>query len=138
MIIFIFTEEYESNFSINQTEFFMMEEDYIRKFVENVLIEKINFVRATFKEASIFRDRIYEVISMKQYKIVIDLTRCQFIDSTFLGALVMILKRVTERGGELKLVIPNTEAFKIMDTMGLYRVFNIYNTESEAVNSFSA
>ena len=114
----------------------MMEEDYIQKFIGDVLIEKINFVRATFKEAAIFRDRIYEVISMKQHKIIIDLSRCQFIDSTFLGALVMILKRITERGGELKLVIPNTEAFKIMNTMGLYRVFNVYSSEEEAINNF--
>lgn len=114
----------------------MMEEDYTRKFIGDVLIERINFVRATFKEAAIFRDRIYEVISMKQHKLIIDLSRCQFIDSTFLGALVMILKRITERGGELKLVIPNTEAFKIMNTMGLYRVFNIYSSEEEAINNF--
>ena len=114
----------------------MMEEDYTRKFIGDVLLERINFVRATFKEAAIFRDRIYDVISMKQHKLIIDLSRCQFIDSTFLGALVMILKRITERGGELKLVIPNTEAFKIMNTMGLYRVFNIYSSEEEAINNF--
>lgn len=116
----------------------MLEEDYTRKFVEDILIEKVNFIRATIKEASVFRDRIYETIAMKQYKIIIDLSHCEFIDSTFLGALVMILKRVTEKGGELKLVVPGSEAFEIMNTMGLYRVFNIYSTEIEAIKSFSA
>lgn len=114
----------------------MIEDDYIRKFVGDILVEKVNFVRATIKEAAVFRDRIYDIIAMKQYKIIIDLSKCEFIDSTFLGALVMILKRITEKGGELKLVVPNTESFRIMDTMGLYKVFNVYNSEYEAVKSF--
>lgn len=115
----------------------MFEDDYTRKFVGDILIEKVNFIRATIKEASVFRDRIYETIAMKQYKVIIDLSTCEFIDSTFLGALVMILKKITEKGGELKLIVPGSEAFEIMNTMGLYRVFNIYRTESEAVKSFS-
>lgn len=116
----------------------MIEDGFSRKFVGDVLVEKINFLRATLKEAAIFRDRIYETITMKQYKIVIDLSNCEFIDSTFLGALVMILKRITEKGGELKLIIPGSDAFEIMNTMGLYRVFNIYKSEIEALQSFSS
>lgn len=115
----------------------MLEDDYTRKFVGDILIEKVNFVRATIKEASEFRDRVYGTIMMKQYKIIIDLSSCEFIDSTFLGALVMILKRVTEKGGELKLIVPGSEAFEIMNTMGLYRVFNIYSSENDAIKSFS-
>ncbi len=116
----------------------MLEEDYVRRFERDILIEKVNFVRATMKEATEFRDRVYESIAMKQYKIIIDLTTCEFIDSTFLGALVMILKRISEKGGELKLVVPGSEAFEIMNTMGLYRVFNIYRTTADALKSFSA
>lgn len=116
----------------------MIEDGFSRKFVGDVLVEKVNFLRATIKEATIFRDRIYETIAMKQYKIVIDLSNCEFIDSTFLGALVMILKRITEKGGELKLVVPGSDAFEIMNTMGLYRVFNNYKSEIDALQSFSA
>lgn len=115
----------------------MIEDDFTRKFVGDVLIEKVNFVRATIKEAQVFRDRLYDSIAMKQYKIVVDLSRCEFIDSTFLGALVMVLKKITEKGGELKLIVPSSEAFEIMNTMGLYRVFNIYPDEKQAVNSFN-
>ncbi len=116
----------------------MIEEDFSRKFVDDVLIEQVNFCRATIKEATVFRDRVYESIAMKQYKIIVDLSKCEFIDSTFLGALAMILKRITEKGGELKLIVPSSEAFEIMNTMGLYRVFNIYSTEEQAVESFSS
>lgn len=115
----------------------MLEEDYTRRFEGDILIEKVNFVRATIKEASEFRDRVYESIAMKQYKIIVDLSTCEFIDSTFLGALVMILKRISEKGGELKIVVPGTEAFEIMNTMGLYRVFNIYHSTTDALRSFS-
>jgi len=97
----------------------MIEDDYSRKFVGNVLIEKVNFIRATIKEASAFRDRIYDSIAMKQYKIIIDLRRCEFIDSTFLGALVMILKRITDKGGsvpvENSVVIVMTKWNKILE-----------------------
>lgn len=114
----------------------MMEDDFLREHINDVLIEKVNITRATIKEAGIFKERLFAVVLMGQKKIIIDLSECNFIDSTFLGALVIILKRISEKGGELKIVQPKTQAVALIKQIGLYRVFNLYNTTSDALKSF--
>lgn len=111
-------------------------EDFSREIMGDVLIESVNFSRATFKEAGLFKDRLVYDILTNNFKIVIDLSSCGYIDSTFLGALVVVLKKMTERGGEIKYVIPQPSALYLFKITGLYGVLNLYKNRSEAVESF--
>jgi anti-anti-sigma factor len=112
-------------------------EDFTRDVVGDVLIEKVNFTRATFKEAQEFKDRLVYDILMNNEKIIIDLCSCEYIDSTFLGALVVILKKMAERSGEIKYVIPQPSALYLFKITGLYGVLNLYRTRDEAIESFA-
>jgi anti-anti-sigma factor len=112
-------------------------EDFTRDVVGDVLIEKVNFTRATFKEAQEFKDRLVYDILMNNEKIIIDLSSCEYIDSTFLGALVVILKKMAERSGEIKYVIPQPSALYLFKITGLYGVLNLYRTRDEAIESFA-
>ena len=70
-------------------------------------------------------------------KIIVDLSICEYVDSTFLGALVIALKKLSDRGGEIKYVIPKPEALYLLKLTGLYGVFNLYRTSEDAVDSFN-
>ncbi|HCY76860.1 MAG TPA: hypothetical protein DHV28_13145 [Ignavibacteriales bacterium] len=111
-------------------------EEFTREIVGNILIEKVNFSRATFKEAQEFKDRLVYDILTNNEKIIIDLSSCEYIDSTFLGALVVILKKMAERGGEIKYVIPQPSAIYLFKITGLYGVLNLYRNKEEAIESF--
>ena len=111
-------------------------EDFSRDIIGDVLVESVNFSRATLKEAELFKDRLVYDILTNNFKIVIDLSCCAYIDSTFLGALVVVLKKMTERGGEIKYVIPQPSALYLFKITGLYGVLNLYKNKSEAVESF--
>lgn len=111
-------------------------EDFTREIVNNILIEKVNFSRATFKEAQEFKDRLVYDILTNNEKIIIDLSSCEYIDSTFLGALVVVLKKMAERGGEIKYVIPQPSAIYLFKITGLYGVLNLYRNKEEAIESF--
>jgi len=111
-------------------------EDFTREVIGDILIEKVNFTRATFKEAQEFKDRLVYDILMNNEKIIIDLSSCEYIDSTFLGALVVILKKMAERSGEIKYVIPQPSALYLFKITGLYGVLNLYRTRDEAIESF--
>ncbi len=111
-------------------------EDFTKEIVGDVLIEKVNFSRATFKEAQEFKDRLVYDILMNNEKIVIDLSSCEYIDSTFLGALVVILKKMAERSGEIKYIIPQPSALYLFKITGLYGVLNLYRNRDEAIESF--
>jgi anti-anti-sigma factor len=112
-------------------------EDFSKEVVGDVLIEKVNFSRATFKEAQEFKDRLVYDILMNNEKIIIDLSSCEYIDSTFLGALVVILKKMAERSGEIKYVIPQPSALYLFKITGLYGVLNLYRNRQEALDSFA-
>ncbi len=111
-------------------------EDFSREVIGDVLIESVNFSRATFKEAGIFKDRLVYDILRNNLKIIIDLSQCEYIDSTFLGALVVVLKKMTERGGEIKYVIPQPSALYLFKITGLYGVLNLYKSKEEALEGF--
>jgi anti-anti-sigma factor len=115
---------------------FVQFEDFSRDIVGDVLIESVNFSRATFKEAGMFKDRLVYDILRNNLKIVIDLSQCEYIDSTFLGALVVVLKKMTERGGEIKYVIPQPSALYLFKITGLYGVLNLYKSKEEALQGF--
>lgn len=112
-------------------------EDFSRETVGDVLIESVNFSRATFKEAGLFKDRLIYDILKNNFKIIIDLSKCEYIDSTFLGVLVVVVKKMAERGGEVKYVIPQPSALYLFKITGLYGVLNLYKTKSDAIESFT-
>ncbi len=68
---------------------------------DDVVVEVVDLPRATLNEAEEFKLRLREDIDNGHKNIVADLSACEFIDSTFLGTLVITLKNVTSMGGDL-------------------------------------
>jgi anti-anti-sigma factor len=78
--------------------------DFVQEKQGTIVIEIVNLTRATLKEAEEFKKILSRDIELGWKNIIVDLTDCEFIDSTFLGALVITLKKITGLGGNLKLV----------------------------------
>jgi len=78
--------------------------DYIKSEKKRSNSLKVNLVRANLEEADEFKNMLKKDIDSGQKKLVIDLSYCEFIDSTFLGTIVISLKKVTAVGGDIKLV----------------------------------
>ncbi len=114
----------------------MHADDFSYEVIDNVVIEKVHFSRATFKEATIFKSRLDRYVSLKYYKIIIDLSECSFIDSTFLGVMVVVLKKVAEKSGEIKFVITDQALLTTLSATKLHKLFNVYSTKAEALKSF--
>jgi anti-sigma B factor antagonist len=58
-------------------------------------------------------------------RVVIDMSDVDFMDSSGLGVLVSLLKRVREAGGSIRLVIPDERILKIFRITALDEVFDI-------------
>ena len=101
-----------------------------------VLVEVVNITRATLKEAEEFKQILLKDIESGRRKIVVDLTDCEFIDSTFLGSLVVALKRITGLGGDLKLVGLQPTVNMMFQLTRMYRVFETFSSKEEAIKSF--
>ncbi|MBS4035639.1 MAG: STAS domain-containing protein [Ignavibacterium sp.] len=114
----------------------MADEDFKREIVGDIVIEKVKLSRATVKEAQEFKDRLFSDSISGFNKIIVDLTECTFVDSSMIGAMVVMLKRISQKGGELRLVIPEAEAFQVFTVTGLFRAFNIFRSVEDALKDF--
>jgi anti-sigma B factor antagonist len=79
------------------------------------------------------RERLVELVGDGQYRIIVDMTKVEFLDSTGLGVLVGGLKRIRSHEGNLALVCNAERILKIFRITGLTKVFPIYDTLDEAL-----
>ena len=112
------------------------EDDFAREVIGGVVIERVQMNRVTMREAQYFKERLLQDSVSGFNRIIIDLSKCSFVDSSIVGAMVVMLKRITEKGGELRVVKPDSEAFNVFTITGLYKVFNLYNSVTEALKDF--
>ncbi len=110
--------------------------DFTKETYDDILVEVVNLTRATLKEAEEFKLTLVQDIEAGWRKIIVDLTECEFIDSTFLGALVVSLKKITGLGGDLRLVGFQPAVHSMFELTRMYRVFESFKTKVEAIESY--
>ena len=110
--------------------------DYLQETYEDVLVQVVDLTRATLKEADEFKYSLTKSIEQGYHKIVVDLSLCEFIDSSFLGALVVSLKKVTAMGGDLRLVGFHPAVQSMMELTRMNKIFESFPTVEAAIKSF--
>ncbi len=83
------------------------------------------------------REKLVELVSDGHYRIMVDMTKVEFLDSTGLGVLVGGLKRVRSHDGTLGLVCNQERILKIFRITGLTKVFPIYDSLDEALQDLA-
>jgi anti-anti-sigma regulatory factor len=112
-------------------------ESFEKQLFGDVLIEKTHLLRATFKEAGIMKRRLFEDIQLNNKKIIVYISKCNFIDSSFLGALIVSLKKIRATGGDIKLVTtPASVTGGILYINDVLRAFEVYPSLKDALKSF--
>jgi anti-anti-sigma factor len=110
-----------------------MSENFTREFAGEILIEKVNLDKATLTEAVMFKERLLNDSISGYRKIIVDFSNCSYVDSSIVGALVVLLKRLKTNDGKLIVVIPKSDSFQFLT--GLDKMFNFSNTLNEAIFS---
>jgi anti-anti-sigma factor len=111
-------------------------EDFEKRIEKDVVIEVVNLSRATYKEAIEFRKILEEDIEKKFRKLIVDISQCEFLDSTFLGTLVLAKKNINRIGGDVKIIEPPS-IFKVLrEKTATLEVFDTYKSLNEAIESF--
>jgi anti-sigma B factor antagonist len=78
------------------------------------------------------RELLIDLASKGTCRLIVDLDKVGFLDSTGLGVLVGGLKRVRAQEGSLDLVCTQERILKIFRITGLTKVFGIYQTVDQA------
>ena len=69
-------------------------------------------------------------------RVVLDLSRLRFVDSSGLGALISCLRKLNARGGDLKLCGMSKPVRAVFELVRMHRVFDVLGTKEEAVSAF--
>lgn len=81
-----------------------------------------------------FEEQILDALDNGTARIVVDLSGCEFLDSTALGILVKVRKRLGDQERRLVLVATDHNIVKVFQITGLDRVFTIVPTRASALN----
>ena len=79
------------------------------------------------------RDHLLALVAGGEHDIVIDLSEVSFLDSSGLGVLVMVHKRVRSTGGALRLAGCQPEVVSIFHLTALDRVIEMFPTVEDAL-----
>ena len=86
--------------------------------------------------ATVLRDTINGLMAAGKNRIVGNLQQVDYIDSTGLGTLVICFTSLQKAGGSLKLTNLNRRNLELMLLTKLSTVFELFNDEQDAINSF--
>ncbi len=71
-------------------------------------------------------------------KVVLDLSRVRFMDSSGLGAMLSCLRQINAKKGELKLCGMTRQVRGAFELVRLHRIFDIYPDRAEAVRALQS
>lgn len=83
-----------------------------------------------------FKETMFERLKDNR-RVLINLQEMSHVDSSGLGALVSILQWMNTNGGVIKLCCLQPRPKIVFDITKVHRIFEIFNTEAEAMASFS-
>jgi anti-anti-sigma factor len=105
--------------------------------ISDVTVIHVFLTRATLAKAIVFKDYVGEIIEKDSNKVIIDLSICEYIDSTFLGAMVALLKKVNSLNGDLRLVYNKDVPSLLFVLTRMDKVFKTFTSLDEALGSFN-
>lgn len=103
---------------------------------EGIVILDLNGRLVAGDETSILREYIREMAASGAVQAILNLKEVDYIDSTGLGTLVICFTTVRKAGGILKLLNLTRRNIELIVLTKLETVFEVFNDEQEAVNSF--
>jgi anti-sigma B factor antagonist len=84
-----------------------------------------------------FKQRVAAVLEQGKTHVIVDLAGVTFMDSTTLGVLVGMLKRLRSLDGALALVVTDYDIERLFKLTGLYGTFTICRSRDEALEALA-
>jgi anti-sigma B factor antagonist len=81
------------------------------------------------------RDRLLAVVGKGHDGLVVNLDNVEFIDSTGIGVLIGVWRRVQAGQGTFALAAPSRRTRRIFDIAGVSEIFSIHDSAAEAVQA---
>jgi anti-sigma B factor antagonist len=80
------------------------------------------------------RAALVEASERGDHRLIVDLSKVDFLDSTGLGALIGAQRRAKEYDGEVRLVVKEGQIVRLLRITGLLKVFGVYPSLADGLN----
>jgi anti-sigma B factor antagonist len=105
--------------------------------VDGVTVIALNGRIVLGEESNALREKTKALVAEGKKKVVLNMDGITFIDSAGLGTLVAAHHSAKGQGASLRLCHLGTKFQEVLQITKLLTIFDVYNTEAEAVASFS-
>ncbi len=105
------------------------------KNINDVSVVKLGDI-IDFYNAPVFKTVINRLIEQDKKSVIINLSRINHIDSSGIGALITSMMDFKKAGGSLKICSVNKPVKRIFEMTKAEILFEIYESEVDALNSF--
>lgn len=113
-----------------------MDLEFVQREKEGVVILDMTGRLVAGDSMSSLRDKVAGLLDEGKAKIVFNLKDVDYIDSSGLGSMVICYTSAKKKGGALKLLNLNRRNVELLVLTKLTTVFEIFNDEQQAVNSY--
>ena len=105
--------------------------------IDDLIAVNVQLYSANLEKAVPFRDYLLKLVKDGGKNFIIDLSHTEYIDSTFLGSLVFVLKKLKNDGGKIVLILgKSSKATTMFEITNMNKVFEVYENVEEAKESF--
>jgi anti-sigma B factor antagonist len=103
--------------------------------VDGIAVAAIPVDELDASNAGEFKRDIAPVLQTNN-RLVLDLSRLRFVDSSGLGAMLSCLRQLSAKSGDLKLCGMSKQVRGLFELVRMHRIFDIFSTKEEAVRAF--
>ena len=106
--------------------------------IGDILLINVSLYSANLEKAVPFRDYLMKLFNSGKTKLIVNLSNSEYIDSTFLGSLVFVLKKMNANNGEMRLVLGKaSKASTMFEITNMNKVFKVFESVENAKSSFA-
>jgi anti-sigma B factor antagonist len=110
--------------------------DIVQREREGIILLNLKGRIVAGAEVAVFWSAIEGVSKTPEPRVILNLHEIDLIDSSGLGAMVMCQTYLRKINGVARLVFPDRYNFQLLPLAKIDTVFQIFDDETEAVNSF--
>ena len=111
-------------------------EFFLKRHVNDVTIISFQFKEISIDQREELKKQLKELLETHHDKYVFNMRKIGFFTSLMIATTLFFAKELSKKDGEIKLCEMSDEAMDVLRHTKLEQVFETYDTEKEAVESF--
>lgn len=101
----------------------------------SAIVINVNLEKADLEYATLFKDYIIDKLNSECENFIIDFTYTSYLDTTFLGSIILIYRKIIENSKSLKVVIDSSKLSLLSVVSNFGKYLKVFSSIDDAVES---